>query len=470
MTATAIAPGRRTAARVALLLLVAGVASAARAQTVSYFYVAPTPSMAAFPGAVGGSLATGYSAVVVTAANQAAVVAALPPGLRQTWNALQAAQPARQRVDRLLRLNGGITDIVYALVDDRSGLPAGQAPFFATASIGGKLAAWPVAHVSPASAGRYRGYVRLGELACQSFQAGAGGWRNWEAVILHETSHTQMLGDATRWGAISITYGGDDGHYVSELLGDQELPFDEGIGTFFGLVHNDPTALDNLERLFSRTDERYLVESRSVLAGTAAVWNAPHTEEARDLAELSDPAERTGTYLWRRYRWKDVPGFYLLFAESTTTALHAAFWKHVNGNRADALTMVEASLRDATRDRRKRFPLYSANRLALQQEAFAATPAGRAARSAGRLTSSMYPFALADLVTHFGMTEDQYKGEYARHYPDREPLAFAQYWAHRARVQAVAQPFLSATPMRWSEAVAAVHGYFQQAGTILTPP
>jgi hypothetical protein len=45
-----------------------------------------------------------------------------------------------------------------------------------------------------------------------------------------------------------------------------------------------------------------------------------------------------------------------------------------------------------------------------------------------------------------------------------------QYFAQRARVQDVSRPFLAASPMRWDDAVAALHAYLQQPATLLTPP
>jgi hypothetical protein len=454
----------------ALLVALALAAGPARGQSVDFIYVAPTATInTTFPGATAQVLAPGYSGVVVTAANQAAMLAAAPPTLRRTFNVLQPGQAFRARIDRVLRINGGRTDLLVLLSDDRTGLTG--AGIFATSSIGGRTAVWPAASVAPAGGNRFRGVMRLGELAGAQFAGGGSGWTRWESVILHETLHTQFVGEKTRWGSISVVYGGDGGHYTSEIAGEQENPFEEGLGTFFGMSHDDPAGMNNLSAFLARDDARYLIESRSVLAGTSEIWNAPHREEAHALSELANPADRTGSYVWRYYRWRDVPGWYLLFSESTSMALHGYFWKHVNGNRDQALPMIEASASAMAFDRRKRFPTYAVNRLALQLEAFAATPDGRAARTAGRLTSSMYPFALLDLITHFGMTDAQYRQDYDRNHPDRQPLAYAAYFAsHRARVRQIAQPFISGNPIRFDEAAAAIHQYMQTAPTLLTPP
>jgi len=459
------------AARGLAVLFTVLAATAARAQTVGFVYVAPDATMQATfaPASIDTSLAQGYSAVLVTAANQAAMLAVASPHMRHTFSALQPGQPFRARVDRMLRINGGLTDLLIVLTDDRSGLSEGHTGIFVASRIAGKLAVWPAATVAPAAANRYRGVIRAGELAANLFQAKPGAWLAWESVLLHESLHTQFVGEKTRWGSISIVYGGDGKHYVSEIAGEQENPLEEGLGTFFGMTHNDPNGLADLSNFFARDDERYFIESRSVLAGTAEAWNAPHREEDHPLTELS-PDQRTGRYAWRYYRWRDVPAFFILFSESTSMALHGYFWKHVNGNRDQALAMIEASSGAMAFDRRKRFPMYDVNRLALQLESFAATADGRAARAAGRLTSSMFPFALLDLITHFGMSEDEFRRNYEMEHPDRQPLAYQQYWGHRARIQELVREHLDASPMRWDEAVTAVHGYFQQAPTLLTPP
>jgi len=272
-----------------------------------------------------------------------------------------------------------------------------------------------------------------------------------------------------KWGSTSIVYGGDHMHYTSELCGEQELPFEEGLGTYYGDTQNHPTAYTNLIADFARSNERYVLESRAVLAGTQAIWNAPHTERSLSLMSLPDPADRTGSYAVREYRWRDVPGFYLLFSESTTTGFNLFFWRTANNDPTRADQMIGTVARALARDRRKRYLTYEANRLALQMEAFAATPQGAAARTAGTLTSSLYPFALLDVLTHFGMSDPDYRADYDRHYPDAQPRAYAEYFNRRAAIRAIADPFLNSSPVRIAEAVDAVHRYCQRADAIVTP-
>jgi hypothetical protein len=266
------------------------------------------------------------------------------------------------------------------------------------------------------------------------------------------------VGDWTKWGAISqraITYGEDGDHYKEELLGDQAAALDEGHGTFYGDLHN-PAERRELIDFFTRSDYRYFVEARSVMAGERPLY----TVAARQAGTVG------GTDVWQ-YRWTDVPGFYLLFSESTANAFYDFFWMVANENHDQAFTMITRSSHDMWQSRMKRFLTFACNRLALQLEAQAATAEGRAAAAAGTLTSSMFPFALLDVLTHFGMTQEEYQADYRRHYPDREPRAFTEYWGHRAAVQALVRDHLSASPIRIEEAVNAAHEYFQDSSRIL---
>lgn len=455
---------------IALLL----IAPAALAQTVSFQYVAPTTAINSAFGAGSGwttGLPANYTGVPITAANAAQFTAAAPPNVLRTYQQMQPGIALRNRVDQILQISGGRVDPTFYLVDDRTGLGA-SAGFFAPWRNGGNLYVWPAASnwpVTGTSPQRYAAAIFLGERACAQIQTWPGAWRAWEGTIIHETSHTQFVGEKTKWGMIRIVYGGDNNHYTSELLGEQELPWEEGLGTFFGGVHIDPVEMNQTRSFFVRADRRYELESRSFLAGTASVWNAPHDEEERDLALLDDPAARTGGYVVRRYRWQDVPGFYILFSESTSTAFNLYFWRKVNNDRDAAYRMIVDAVRGMWQERRKRYLTYEINRLALQMEAQAATPQGQTARTAGTLTSSMFPFALLDILTHFGMSDAHYQADYRRNYADREPRAATEYWARRATVRALVQPHLTASPVRIDEAIDAAHRYFQQPDTILTP-
>jgi hypothetical protein len=460
---------RTRAACVAAALVTLLAPALARAQSISFLYVAPkAPLQAAFgtvPPADTGYFATGYADVRITAANEAKFRTAAPANLVQTFDALKAGTALRRRVDQILQISGGITDETIALVDDRAGVTNAR---FATSRLpNGTLFVWPAAGVGPKQAnGRHRGFIGLGTVAANKISTTwPGAWKAWEGTIMHECSHTQFVNEKTKWGAVNIVYGGDNKHYLSEILGEQELTFEEGLGTFYGLIDNPDWPTSQVLPFFQDDTERYSIESWSVLAGTAEVWNAPHSESRQ--TPPTPPPTPGGQYAVRTYKWKDVPGFYILFNENTSTGFHYFFWKNATANRDSALAMVLRGSSSMSQDRRKRNLAYAVNRLSLQLEDYAATPAGVAAKQAGTLTSSMYPFALLDVLTHFGMSEATYKREHVTNHPDRNPKAFADYWTRRAAVRQLVQADLDASPIRIEHAVQAVRDYFRSANTIL---
>ena len=437
-----------------------------RAQTIDFLYVAPKAALQAAFGAGAapgdtGYFDTGYAHVVVNAANEATFKATAPQNLRTTFDDLKAGTPLRRRLDEILAMSGGVSDVTVALVDDQTGISK-RARFAPKKRNDGSRYVWPAARVGPAGAGRYRGFIGLGTSAA-AYISGSwpGGWKAWQGTIMHEFSHTQFVNEKIKWGAVNIVYGGDGGHWWEELLGEQELTFEEGFGTFFGLLDNATWWQQSFLPFFKNANERYLLESRSVLAGTAELWNAPHTQEERT------PPDSVGQYFIRKYKWKDVPGRYVLFNENNSTAFHYFFYVSANNNRDSSYVMIRREGGSMSRDRRKRNSTYAVNRLALQLEDFAATPDGATAKAAGNLTSSLFPFALLDALTHFGMTDAEYKRDYDVNYPDRNPKAYALYWARRDGFKTMVQADLDANPIRIEEAVRKISDYCRRPDLIL---
>jgi hypothetical protein len=457
-------------------LLAAGLALAldtpiTRAQSLNFFYVAPSNTIqTAFgtPG-FGNGMPPGYRAVAITATNVAAFTNAAPSHMARTFLQLQPGTPLRTRVDQVLQIGHGTVDVGLFLTDDRTGLGTHTGIFVPRTNGAGVKFVWPAAYVTPRSdvTNRFTGVIGLGEFWSRHIASTwPGAWQAWEGVILHESLHTQFVGEKTKWGSISITYGGDGAHQIFELLGDQELPFEEGLGTFYGHLHNHPAGINSVISFFSRTDQRYLLESWSVLAGSADLWNAPHREERR--APPRPPPTDGGEYAVRFYGWRDVPGKYLLFSESTSTAFHLFFWRHVNNNPDRAFSFINGEAAAMWDGRRRRYLSYSVHILALYLETMAGRAEGRAALAAGNLTSSMFPFALLDILTHFGMSQDEFQREYRASIRSETPsLAFTEYWRHRDTVRTRVQADLNASPIRIDNAVATAHRYFQQTNTIL---
>jgi hypothetical protein len=464
---------------------------AAAQPTLHFLYAAPTANLSASFGAAAittrPDFATGYSFIEITAANRATFLRVATPNLIRTFNQMQSGTPFRNRLDQVLQISQGNVDEVYILVDDRTGISPAHTGWFASGDgPGGLTIVWPAANVFRVSEGKYLGRIALGEMAARSIQTWPGGWLAWEGVILHENFHTQFVGSETggggneksKWGSINITYGSDNQHFFEELLGEQSLTMEEGWGNFYGSVHNDPAGARNVLKFFNRSDDRYVLEARSVLAGDPALSRVPR----RRAETLGD-----GTNIFW-YRWLDIPGYHILFCETTAEAFHTFFYNHVNANRDQALTMINSSARQMWqwRDHVTRYPVNDVTNLSLLMEDFAATPEGTAAKTAGTLTSSMFPFALLDLLTHFGMTTDEYQREFRAGNPRRIPRAFTEYWNRRDEISTRVQPFLQpnhpcpadpghpgAQPSTCYDidgAVRSINAYFQQADTILISP
>lgn len=465
-------------ALLALFVLGAWSAAPAAAQTaVRFLYLAPSATLDAAFGAAntftsqtdGPTFPGGYKGVVITAANVATFNAQTVPALHHIFNQLQAGTTLRNRVDQVFTISGNRADVDYYLVDDRTGLASGSGGF-AQNTIGATVFVWPAANNMPKSGAvdRHQGFAMFGEVfaAREMANAAGGGPLGLEATVLHETFHTQWIGDASRWGASPsgfLAYGGDGQHFVFEILGDQELPLNEGSGSFFGTVHN-PADRTNLVNFLRDATERYVVEPISIPAGWQTLYQAPRKPGTIPLAPPASPVSVFG------YKWVDVPSFYLLFVESTSTAFYSFFEQHAHNDRNRAFRSSMSAMASMWDNRHKRFLMYAVNRLALDMEAFAATPAGQAAKTAGTITSSMFPFALLDVLTHFGFTDDEFRREYRRHYPDRDPAALVEYFNRRAAVRSAVAANLAANPIQIEEAVRTIHTMFQQANTILLPP
>jgi hypothetical protein len=244
---------------------------------------------------------------------------------------------------------------------------------------------------------------------------------------------------------------------------------EEGLGNFYGLLDNPAWAQRQVVEFFRDPSERYWLDSRSLLSGRPEVWDAPHVEtinnDPKRFPKLLE--KKTGTYIYRQYKWADVPGFYVLFNETSSTAFHYFFWKHAVGNRDTALAMIRRSEVPMTRNVRNKFLAFSVNRLALDLEDLASRPDGQALRKDGKLTSSLYPYALLDLITHFGMTEEKYKQELTKVNPDRQPRAFKEYWGRRDAIRQLVTANLSANPIQIEEAAKAIHDYCRRDDAIL---
>lgn len=450
------------------------------AQTLNFFYVGPTTTIDGTFGTantfgftrdsagVQVPAMTGYRGVNITPANAGNFYTIASPNMRNTYDSITTVHSGlRTKLDKVLSMAGNrLATVAVLLTDDRTGLPANAT--VCTSVSNGATIAWPCAsNWKDNVSNTYRARVSLGESASSLDIARAGGFRRWEATIIHEFSHTQMLRDTlgvNKWdnpaaqvSGIAISYGGDAGHWFSELQADQQQPLDEGLGTFWALEHNPPMATELINFLNDGTP-KFLLGSRSFLTGVPTMWNAPHTVicsgpmpcvsatgDTMNVRLNTSITPSTGSYELRSYRWLDVPGDFVLYNEQMSEAYLYLFHQFGFQQKDTAYHKIF----DATRilsihaNQRQRYPAHVANLLANSMEAYARTAAGQQEATNGTLVSSMFAYALYDLLGHFGRSEDALRREfdinsatYIPHTP--KPVAFQQYWSHRNQVKNLA--------------------------------
>ena len=469
----------RTVRLAALAALVVGTTTApAWAQTLTFVFVGPAATLSAnFPEAdVKGGYGDGYRGVIITPANLATFRKLAGDKMKATFDALQPGTPLRAKVDRMMKLSHSLVlDVQVHLVDDRTGINAADTIYVPKLNDATKLTyVWPAAWNTPVAGPPkgHQGTIGIGETTAALHEKSMGSWAGWESVVLHETLHTQFVGQKTKWGAITATYGMDYAHQFSEILGAQDLTFEEGLGTFYGYTHYHPQGLGATNDFFGRTDDRYLTEDASIPASWIDLRKVASSTEQRPIPQrVKDRQPDRTTYTRYKFKWMNVPGKYLLFNEWTSCAFHVYFWRYANNDPDQAFRMIDENSGWMWGELKRRYPAWAANNLALQLEKFAATPEGQAKKTAGTLTSSMFPIALLDLITHFGMTDDELQTEFKRQQavwvgPSK---ALTEYWNHRAAIKQLVDADLKASPMRFEQAVKAVNTYFQKPNTILVP-
>ena len=426
--------------------------------TIKFFFVAPTNTISTnFGTPVNTALCpAGHGVIEVTSATSAKFLTVAPPRVKYVYEQLQSGRPLRQKVEKVLKISDNTISLQYYLMDDRNGFSETgttgiflAVPFKTSNGYDGKKHVWPT--------GGSGGRIRLGEYQMDKDQANrSGGVSAIDELVLHETTHTQFTGEWSKWDGY-VTYGADESHYGNELQGDREAAFNEGIATFYGYTLN-PAGITSMNNFHARGDARYFIEAQSVLAGEKELYTI-----------TGRTAGKVGTSNVYKYTWLQLPGFYVPFSEETSVAYFSHFWLNVNGNKDQALDMIISASNAMYTDRKKRFLDYSANRLALQMEAFAATPAGQTAKTNGTLTSSLYAFALLDLLTHFGMTDAEFKEDYERKYPDKNPKAYTSYWTHRPAIKQLVQAEIASSPIQFTAAVKKIHDYCKLPANIIVP-
>jgi len=430
------------------MICFAGAVSGQNGQNMRIHFVAPRAVINNFAGhsnTTGIGLPAGYDIVQITSSNAAAFLAAAPPRLQYVYQQLQPGTQLRRRVNEVQNISRDSVHVNYYLVDDRTGISHTSSGNFLGVRVNRNdgtsdslYHVWPSGNGFTLSNGTFQGRVRLGEYQLEEDQSHRdGGVLSIQEVVLHESFHTQLIDRWTKWPGY-ITYGADEMHYTDEILGDQETAFNEGAGTFYGFTINGP-GLTTLDDFFTNANYRYFLEGQSVCAGYP------------ELYTVSARRSRTvGTATWWDYRWRDVPGFFLMFNENNATNFFANFWRYGASNRDTAGAFLSYAFNSMWRDTLKRYLTYACNRLAIKMETYNASPAGQA--DANKL-SSLFPFALLDLITHFQMTATEYQEDYRRNYPNQNPRAYTEYFTRRNAIKTLIQGDIAASPIQFSQAL-----------------
>jgi hypothetical protein len=406
---------------------------------------------------------SGYRYVPISAANVAQFrTMAAGTKILATYDSITTASTGlRRKLNRVMSLAGNrISTIFIFLTDDRTSLPA-NTPGFLCPTGGTNSFAWPCAS-NWKSGATYVGRVNLGETAAvQGSTGGSRTFKDWEATVIHEVSHTQMLRDTegvNKWDSptvdgIAISYGGDVGHWGFELQADEQTPLDEGLGTFWAIEHA-PSLAHELDDFLNDKAERFVLGSHSFLTGTPRMWNAPHNVVCNGFpctffngysAEPIAPLPAGAGYQLRAYKWLDVPGDFVLYNEQMSEAYFYLFHRYAFARQDTAYNKIFQAVKTLciNPNQRHRYPAHAVNILANNMEAYARSAAGQQEGANGTLVSSLFAYALMDLMGHFGRTDEALRREFdinsSTYIPyTQKPLAFQHYWAHRNAIKQLA--------------------------------
>lgn len=472
------------------------ISTNAFSQQMRFFYTAPTAQMVANFGAgnIWGferidatgthiPVLSGFRGVMITAANRNAFRNIAPPNLKKTYDSLTNVNSTiHRKANRIMGFSRGkVRAVEFLMIDDRTGLSNDANWFFCSSphpTLG--LIAWPCASNDSLTATNYRGHVSFGETAAASEPS----FREWEATILHELSHTQMLHSSRRpdckWGTncVAIAYGGDDGHWFRELQADEQSPLDEGFGNFWALEHA-PTLASETSEFLNNNDYRFLLGSHSFLTGIPQMWNSPNRVFATGIVPESDangnrilnlsngtstyrinlvsPGISTGAgYQLREYKWLDVPGQFVFYNEIMFQAFIHLYHQNafaVKDTSLNKIMKVAQVLSPYTDHQRHRYPALVAVRLSRLMENYANTARGQSEATSNSLVSSLFPIALYDMLSHFGQsdTDIQRNLTISMYQIDgiesiTEPRAMREYMTRRAEIKRLLCPFLSNNP------------------------
>ncbi|NBA84881.1 hypothetical protein GVN16_03875 [Emticicia sp. CRIBPO] len=435
------------------------------------------------------SVMAGYRWVHITPANVTLFRNNAPVNLKKLYDSLNApASKVRRKMDEIMGL-GGNRRVVIHLVDDRTSIPMSEnyvGQQIETAD--NKKYVWPAArgYLNTTLESSGTGEVYIGDHFMNAFG------NQFEGVMLHEISHTQRARDArgaNTWGEVGtgVSYGAIPGHTFNELQGSEESALDEAMGNFWKMTHTlqDSTWVLNL---MTDSTARLRIEKYSPLFNVHEAWNAPHTTQCAGptTPHPTSPASLrtavcgaaisrffvpdTAQYETRLYKWKDMPGRYIMNSEQMSQAYLYLYWRYAFARPDSSMNKIKNLARTlySTRDSRDWHVGFLANHLAFQMERYANTAHGQAEQTANRLTSSLFSYALLDLLRHFSNSDLDFEADMRTYsYGSGIPFAMEAYKRHRANLRTAANPFINGPNINIRGAVVAMRAYLQTAPTIL---
>ncbi|MCB0847682.1 MAG: hypothetical protein KDE26_30730, partial [Bacteroidetes bacterium] len=206
-----------------------------------------------------------------------------------------------------------------------------------------------------------------------------------------------------------------------------------------------------LDHFIENPGYRYLIQETSPLAGVSALKEAPHAK--KDYVGVKG----------REYTFLNVPGYYLLFSQTTTFAFLNTFYNYAYSDNELSHHLINKAISKTWETRDNRHLMFLVNELAVQMEDFAGTKAAGKYNNADFewQSSSMLPFFLLDVLTHFDMDEAEFKRVYSNHEYERQPRAFQTYWQYRTELQELTAPHLNTSNFKIYEAMAVGHEYLK---------
>ena len=379
---------------------------------------------------------------------------------------LSILRTTKQSLDDLLKITGSRVALTIVLIDDSKGLPKDEYSFLTTRADwdDGKRYVWPSTGNSSDDdgTGYYSSWIYLGAKWAKEFgeskhslALGYGGperhmYALEDATIVGLAAKSIFIYDPSNFVAlneVATGYERKDGSFVEELWPSKKNASLEGIAKYYRMASEFGSDMNDAEyalsaqisQFFRDPGYRYMIQETSILAGLKKLKQAEHRE--RDLIGVKG----------MEYRWKDVPGYYLLFSENTTYGLLHAFYMQAYSTPDFSYEVINKAMPKLWETKNHRDPMVLVNELAIQMEINAANGVEKRALENGNGTvcSSMYPFYLIDMLTHFGMSESQFKNTYNEHNKGPKPIAFNEYWKHRDALKAMVTPLITEDEIGW---------------------